>query len=194
MTEKLPTAPLALHHSEDVEVEGLDGEAAALLGEEGALANLGHLVALAVIGFLVLLDLLAGTEVLGPEALVAGQFVDARLAQGDLGVYLIGDDDLLALIGVGIAHHGTGKESVGVDFRGGLGLLRPGVVSLATLLLGLLLLLPLLHLRLTHFLHFDGEARRRDFLAVDSAGGGTDGEGALDIGQQPVAEGCLNGV
>ena len=150
-------AALALHHGEDVEVEAVDAQVAAFLGEEGAATDFRHLVATAVDCLFILFYLLADAEVFSPESLVAGQLVDGKLADRHLGVDLVGDDNLLALIGVALVDGGTGEESVGVDFGGRLGLLRPGVEGLAALLLCLLLLLPLLLLCLAEFLHLDSE-------------------------------------
>ena len=183
-------AARGLYHGEDVEVEWFDGQAAALLGEECAFSDFGHLIALAVEALLILFNLLACAEVFGPEALVAGQFVDAHLAEGHLGVDLVGDDDLLALVGVGVGNGGAGEELGAVDLRGRLRLLRPGVEGLAALLL----LLALLLLGLAHFLHLDVETGGGYFLAVDDAGGCANGEGAFHIGQHAVGEGGLMGT
>ena len=142
-------AALLLHHSQHIEVERLDGELAVLLREERPAAYLGHLIAAVADGLLILLYLAALAEVFGPEALVAWQFVDGELPDGYLGVNLIGDDNLLALVGVAFADGGTCEERLFV-YLGGLRLLltAPGVVGL---LLRLTLAGP--------FLHLDGEGR-----------------------------------
>ena len=150
-------ASLLLHHGQHVEVKRLYGQFAVLLRKERTAAYFGHLIVAVADGLLILAYLLAYAEVFGPEATVAGQLVDGKLADRHLGVDLVGDDNLLALIGVALVDGGTGEESVGVDFGGRLGLLRPGVEGLAALLLCLLLLLPLLLLCLAEFLHLDSE-------------------------------------
>ena len=89
---------MPLHKGEHVEVERLDGEFATLLGKEGASADFCHHVTAAVDGLLILLHVALLGEVLAPEAFVAGQFVDLVLLERDLGIDLVGEDDLLTLL------------------------------------------------------------------------------------------------
>ena len=72
---------LPLHKGQYVEVERLDGEFAALLGEEGSATDFSHHVATAVDGLLILLHAAVFGEVFAPEALVAGQFVNLVLLE-----------------------------------------------------------------------------------------------------------------
>ena len=109
--------------------------------EERPAAYLGHLVAAVAYSFLVLLYLLSYAKVFGPESTVAWQFVYGELADGHLGVYLVGDDDLLALIRVALAYGGSREEGLLVNLRRRLWLLCPGVVGTALLALLLTLLL-----------------------------------------------------
>ena len=173
-----------------------------MLREEGTTANLGHLVASAVDGLLVLTHLLiVRSEVFGPEAFVAGQFVDGELADGYLGVYFIGNNDLFALVGGGFADGGAGEEAALVNLWGLLLLLlllSPGVEHVEGIEGGaaalLLLLLTLLLLGGSGFDNLDGEAFGAEFLALGGAGGGSDGEGPFAVGGEGVGVGGMDGV
>ena len=113
-----------LDDGQHVEVERFDGERPALLGEKSAAADFKHAVALSAQGLLLGSDLLVcGGEVFGPEAFVAWQFVDTVLVDGYLGVDFVGDNELLALIGIAFVDGGPGKEFAVVNLRWRLGLL-----------------------------------------------------------------------
>ena len=110
------------------------------------------------------------------------------MAEGHLSVDFIGEDDLLALVGVVFADAGTGKKRIAVDVARGGGLLcglaarLPRALAVGVLLLGVALL------------YFDGESLAGYFLSVDSAAGTANVECAFGIGLDDVGEAGGGGV
>ena len=99
-----------------------------------------------------------------------------------MGVYFIGNDDLLALVRVVFADAGAGEEGFAVDV-GRLSGLLGGLTVGAGAAIGVLLLVVGIAL-----FNGDSESGAGYFFAVDATAGATDVECAFYVGQQDIGE------
>ena len=105
-----------------------------------------------------------------------------------MGVYFIGNDDLLALVRVVFADACAGEEGFAVDV-GRLSWLMGGLTVGAGAVIGVLLLVVGVAL-----FNGDSESRAGYFFAVDTTAGATDVECAFYVGQQDIGEPSSGGL